>query len=112
MSDDARPEIDLDVPDPDALRMGAALADLLQTEGWRVLVELQERAANEISRSFIRNEGMTKDYARGYLRATEDVEHRVKQIVARGREAQATAQEDSHVVFGNSRLGSGSLAGE
>ena len=104
-------DLDLSLEEQETLRMGPALAILVELEGWRIVLELQERAANEIGREFLRDGAMTKDYARGYLHATEAVRKRVEKIIANCRDVQAEHSETAAVAFASGRIGGGSLAG-
>lgn len=107
MKEEAPIEAELD--ESETLRMAQALAQIVPLEGWAVVKELQERAANDIGRMHLRDKDMSKDYARGYLAATEAVAQRVDSILARAKEIQGARAEERGEFFA-SRLGSGSLA--
>lgn len=115
MADDERVEVEAGIPDAEAVRMGAVLAEFVQLEGWTIFKGLQERAANDIARKALRDESFSKREARGYLKATEDAVRRVERLIERHREHR-TDQDDSRShddeIYGPSRHVTGSLADE
>lgn len=114
MADETKPlEVEPEIADADVVRMGAVLNEFVQLEGWAIFKALQQQAANDIGRKFLKDEAFSKREARGYLNATEAAVQRVERLVERYKQhTQDAAESRDHDDEIFSRPVTGSLAGE
>jgi hypothetical protein len=102
--------VEVNAGDEECQAIAPALHELTQHAGWKVLVSLLERAANDTARQMLRDREMTQDFARGYVEACEAVPQRVESIIARAREIEGESVSVENALPSRLGLGGGSLA--
>ena len=98
-----------ELTEEDAITLGAALSDLVESEGWKLLTEILRRRENEWGRYGMRDTEKSRDYYLGRMDEAIALIHDVERVTAYAREARQRLEAENRVQV-RPRLGGGSLA--
>lgn len=105
---------ELEIPDiltpEDAVRLGSALADLVDTDGWRLFEMFMRKREMDLGRHGLRDETKTREYYLGRMDEAVAMTQTVDRLVTLAREARAELESEKRVQV-RPRLGGGNLAG-
>lgn len=91
-----------------AVALGAALAELVETPGWKLFEAMLEKREQNIGRRGLRDKDQPREYYLGQLDAVTSVRKNIHDLIAYAKEAQEALREQGRQP--RMRLGGGSLA--
>jgi hypothetical protein len=88
------------------LRVGLELAEIEPTPGFRQLMKLLQEEHDHAAQRFIKDENVSKKYARGYLAGIAFLLEQVPELIRSARELRESREQTGEFI--NSRIGGGS----